>query len=69
MSEMIKRIARAMHDNPGSAELIQGEAEHLARVAIEAMRDFKTEDFTLTEAAGIRRLFDAALESNAALAE
>jgi hypothetical protein len=40
MSETIERIAQAMLDNPGSTELIQGEAEHLARVALKATAEF-----------------------------
>ncbi len=39
MSEVTERMAQAMLDNPGSAELIQGEAEHLARIALASLRD------------------------------
>lgn len=37
MSKIIDRVAKALEDNPGSVELIQGEALHLARVAIGAL--------------------------------
>lgn len=40
MNKLIERIVAAMREDPGSAELIQGEAEHLTRVALKVLRDF-----------------------------
>lgn len=38
------------------------DAKEMARAALKALRDFNTEDFTLSEASGIRQLIDEALE-------
>ena len=64
MSEMVERVAKAL------CTQLDGDTKHWqcfvsdARTAIDAMRDFNTEDFTLTEAAGVRRLFDEALNAS-----
>lgn len=55
MSEMIERVADAIEAQMRTSD---NYPEDLARAAINAMRDFNTEDFSLTEAAGSRRLID-----------
>lgn len=77
MSKMVDQVAAAIaevltRDRPHPASgrgycllIVEDEdAKEMARQAIKAMRNFDTEDFTLTEASGIRRLIDAALESD-----
>jgi hypothetical protein len=67
MSEIIDRATEAMiekwriHAGPGDKPDVPFWRD-MARAAIGAMRGFATEDFTLTEAAGIRRLIDEALD-------
>lgn len=64
MTDPIERVARAMQAK--RRDLINQPLERiwpdLTRSAIAALRDFRTEDFTLSEAAAIRRFIDAALE-------
>lgn len=60
---MVELVARALaRENADERGVGWKDFESEARAAIKAMRDFNTEDFTLTEAAGIRRLIDEALE-------
>lgn len=74
MSEMVNCVARAIAEvltrprpHPASGRdyclliVEDDDAREMARAAIKALRDFDTEDFTLAEAAGIRRLIDDAL--------
>ncbi len=79
MSEMVELVALAIKKalsrpvHPMSwhclAILDDDDAKWVAREAIAAMRNFRTEDFTLAEAAGIRQLIDDALDDTPALGQ
>jgi galactokinase/mevalonate kinase-like predicted kinase len=65
MTEMIKRARLAVVEVIQNSDLPAGtyiDSEKIVRAVLEAMRDFKTEDYTLSEASAIRRLIDEALE-------